>query len=145
MGPASSPADVMRAARVVAVVGASDDHARPARGVMEYLLAAGIRVVPVHPAGGEMLGLPVARSLEEVAGPVDVVDVFRRSETAPLHAREAVAIGARALWLQPGCVSEEARRIGLAFVEDRCTRLVHRDEVGGAVAPTGRRPPGPTR
>ena len=139
MGPESTPADVLREARVIALVGATDDPGRPAHSVMRYLLDQGYEVVPVRPGGGPVLGRAAVARVADIDGPVDVVDVFRRSETAPGHAREAVAAGARAVWLQPGCVSGEARAIataaGLAFVEDRCTRQVHRDEGVGPVGP----------
>ncbi len=111
--------------RTIAVVGASGDPAKPAHTIPRYLQRQGYRILPVNPRGGELLGEPVARSLAEVEGPVDVVEVFRPAEEAPGIAHEAVQIGARALWLQLGIRSPEARRIategGLEYVEDRCT------------------------
>lgn len=107
-----------------AVVGLSGDPSRPAYEVATFLQAHGKRVVPVHPAGGEALGVPVARSLAEVPVPVDVVDVFRRSELAGVHADEAVAVGATAVWFQLGVVDEDAyartRAAGLDMVMDTC-------------------------
>jgi predicted CoA-binding protein len=83
----------------------------------------------VNPRGGELLGEPVARSLSEVDGPVDVVEVFRPAAEAPRIAREAVEVGARVLWLQLGIESQEARRIaeaaGLTVVMDRCMGDTH--------------------
>jgi predicted CoA-binding protein len=106
---------------------------------MEYLLAQGYRVIPVRPGGGEVLGQPVFGSLAEIDVPIHMVDVFRKSEAAPEIAAEAVAVGAQALWLQPGCISDEAgdiaRAAGLAFAQDLCTRQVHRDEGVGAIGP----------
>jgi predicted CoA-binding protein len=104
---------------------------------MRYLLAQGYDVIPVNPtcAGEEILGRTVVASLAEIERPVDLVDVFRRAEHTPPIAREAVAIGAKALWLQLGITSEESARIardgGLDYVEDACTAVVHGDLVGG--------------
>ena len=98
---------------------------------MRYLLGAGYRVIPVRPLDcDEVLGVRCVASLAELDEPVDLVDVFRRAEHCADHAREAVAVGAGALWLQLGIRSEEARRVatdaGLDFVEDACTAVVHR-------------------
>jgi uncharacterized protein len=98
---------------------------------MRYLLDAGYRVIPVRPADcDEVLGVPCVTTLDEVEEPIDLVDVFRRPEAVPAHAREAVAVGAAALWLQVGIESDEAREIavagGLDYVENACTMVVHR-------------------
>jgi len=98
---------------------------------MRYLLAAGYRVIPVRPRDcDEVLGVPCVASLAEIDEPIDLVDVFRRSEYTPDVAREAVAVGAKALWLQLGVASDEAREIateaGLDYVENECTAIVHR-------------------
>jgi predicted CoA-binding protein len=125
-----SPEQILRDAKSIALVGASPEPARPSYGVMAYLLRAGYRVVPVNPLADEVLGLPCLGSLAELEEPVDLVDVFRRPEHCGAVAREAVAAGAGALWLQLGIVSEEARRIaeeaGMDYVEDACTAVVHR-------------------
>jgi uncharacterized protein len=126
-----SPEEILRAAQTIAVVGASPDPGRPSYGVTAYLLRAGYRVIPVNPlAGGDVLGLRCVASLAEVDEPVDLVDVFRRSEFCRDLAQEAAAIGAGALWLQLGVVSDEARRIaeeaGMDYVENACTAIVHR-------------------
>ena len=96
---------------------------------MCYLLEQGYRVIPVRPNDREVLGVPCVGSLAEIDEPIDLVDVFRRPEHTPEHAREAVAAGAKALWLQLGIRSEEAREIategGLDYVEDACTAVVH--------------------
>jgi uncharacterized protein len=99
---------------------------------MRYLLAHGYRVIPVRPADcDEVLGVPSVRTLADIDEPIDLVDVFRRPEHTPQHAREAVEAGAKAFWLQLGIVSPEARRIateaGLDYVEDLCTAVVHRN------------------
>jgi predicted CoA-binding protein len=123
-------ADILRDARTIAVVGASPKPWRASHDVMRYLLAHGYRVVPVRPADcDEVLGVPCVGSLAEIDEPIDLVDVFRRPEHCPGVAREAVAVGAKALWLQLGIVSPGARRIaeeaGLDYVENACTKVVH--------------------
>ena len=124
---------LLRAARRIAMVGASSNPGRPSFGVFRYLVHQGYEVVPVNPAERDVLGVTAFRTLREATdatGPFDIVDVFRRSELCPPHAREAVEVGARCLWLQLGVVSWEAARIahdgGLAVVMDRCTAIEHR-------------------
>jgi predicted CoA-binding protein len=128
---ARTPVEILSDARTIALVGASPKPWRPSHGVMRYLLGQGYRVIPVRPAGpAEILGIPRASSLAEIEEPIDLVDVFRRAEYCPAVAEEAVAAGARALWLQLGIVSAEARaiaeRAGMDYVEDACTAIVHR-------------------
>ena len=125
-----TPQQILAEARTIAVVGASPRPERPSNQVMRYLLDAGYRVIPVRPADcDEVLGVPCATSLAEISEPIDLVDVFRRAEFCAGHAREAVAAGAGALWLQLGIESAEARRIaeeaGLDYVENACTKIVH--------------------
>jgi uncharacterized protein len=129
-----SGAEILRDARTIAIVGASPRPERPSHGVMRYLLASGYRVIPVRPLDcDDVLGVPCVASLAEVDEPIDLVDVFRRAEACPGVAREAVAAGAKAVWLQLGLVSPEARRIateaGLDYVEDECTAIVHAREM----------------
>ncbi|WP_431023400.1 CoA-binding protein [Halomonas sp. H5] len=111
----------------IAVVGLSADPSRASHRVAAFLQARGFRVLPVNPRHDQVLGEPCYPSLLDLPEPVDMVDVFRRPEHCPEVARQAVAIGARCLWLQLGIVSVEARRIaeaaGLAYVEDRCTLI----------------------
>jgi hypothetical protein len=126
-----TPAEILRESRTIALVGASPNPNRPAHGVMRYLLAQGYRVIPVRPLDcDDVLGVSCVATLGEIDEPIDLVDVFRREEAAPAHAREAVAVGAKAFWLQLGLRSPEAHRIctdaGLAYVEDLCTAIVHR-------------------
>jgi uncharacterized protein len=126
-----SPEQILRETETIALVGASPNPNRPSHGVMRYLLAQGYRVIPVRPLDcDEVLGIPCVAALADIAEPIDLVDVFRREEAAPDHAREAVDVGARAFWLQLGLRSREARRIvteaGLDYVEDACTAIVHR-------------------
>src|SRR5205085_9864734 len=108
---------------------ASPNPDRPSNGVMRYLLEAGYRVIPVRPGRSEILGVPCVGSLAEIEEPIDVVDVFRREEACPAVAEEAIAAGAKALWLQLGIESPEARaiaeRAGIDYVENACTAIVH--------------------
>lgn len=119
---------VLAEANTIAVVGLSRNPMKAAHSVPASLQAAGFRVIPVHPAADELLGERVYRSLADIPEPVDIVDVFRPAPEAPGIAEQAVAIGAKALWLQQGIVSPEARRIaaegGLDYVEDRCIAVV---------------------
>jgi uncharacterized protein len=124
---------LLRATRRIAVVGASSNETRPSFGVFRYLVHQGYECVPVNPGERSILGIPAFRTLREATdatGPFDLVDVFRRSELCVPHAREAVEIGARCLWLQLGVMSWEAARIahdaGLSVVMDRCTAIEHR-------------------
>jgi predicted CoA-binding protein len=121
---------LLRSTRRIAIVGASSDERRPSFAVFRYLVAQGLDCVPVNPNERSILGIPSFRSLPEAteaSGPFDMVDVFRRSELCVPHAHEAVAIGARSLWLQLGVVNWEAARIahdaGLSVVMDRCTAI----------------------
>jgi predicted CoA-binding protein len=121
--------------RTIAVVGASADETKAAHVIPRYLQSQGYRILPVNPRGGVIFGEPVAASLLDLASrseltePVDVVDVFRPAAEAPEIARQAVAIGAKVLWLQLGIESDEARRIaedgGLMVVMNRCMGATH--------------------
>jgi predicted CoA-binding protein len=126
---ARSPERILAESKTIALVGASPKPWRPSHGVMRYLLAHGYRVIPVRPSCTEVLGVPCVDTLGDVDEPIDLVDVFRRPEHTPDVARDAVAVGAKALWLQLGIVSPEARSIavaaGLDYVEDACTAVVH--------------------
>lgn len=125
-----NPADdvirsVLAGMKRVVVVGLSARPDRASHGIARFLIGRGLDVVGVNPALDEdVLGLPIHAELTDVTGPVDVVDVFRRSEAVPAIADQAIAIGARALWLQEGVVHEEAaaraRAAGLTVIQDRC-------------------------
>jgi uncharacterized protein len=126
-------ADILRTSRRIAVIGASSNEGRPSFGVFRYLVHQDYECVPINPNERTVLGIPAFRSLAEAVaatGPFDIVDVFRRSELCVVHAEEAVAAGARCLWLQLGVVNWEAARIaheaGLGVVMDRCTAIEHR-------------------
>ena len=116
--------DILERSETVAVVGISRDYEKPGGHVPVMLQRRGFRIIPVNPNLEEILGEKAYPSLLEIPEPVDVVEVFRPSEEAPELARQAVAIGAKTLWLQLGLQSEEARLIaeeaGLTYVEDHC-------------------------
>lgn len=123
---------ILREFETIAVVGASRDPSKAAHAIPARMQRAGFRVVPVNPFTPSVLGQQSYPALADVPFPVDVVLVFRPSDEAAAVAREAVAVKAKALWLQQGIVSDEARRIaeaaGLLYVEDRCIgveRAVH--------------------
>jgi predicted CoA-binding protein len=124
-----TPAEILSEAHTIALVGASPRPERPSHQVMRYLLEQGYRVIPVRPNRTEILSVSVAHSLADIEEPIDLVDVFRRAEFCPAVAEDAVAAGAKALWLQLGIVSPEARaiaeRAGLDYVENECTAIVH--------------------
>jgi uncharacterized protein len=129
-----SPAEILADAKTIAIVGASPNPDRPSHGVMRYLLAQGYNCIPVRPLDcDDVLGVPCVASLVDIEEPIDLVDVFRRPEALVRHAEEAVEAGARALWLQLGLSSPEARSIateaGLDYVENACTAVVHRELV----------------
>ena len=122
-------ADILRASKTIAVVGLSDDESRPSYEVAAYLQSQGYEIIPVNPRLTEALGAPCYPDLHAVPRPVDVVDVFRRSEHVVPIAQAAVEIGAKTLWLQDGVVNEEAaeiaREAGLAVVMDDCMLRRH--------------------
>ncbi|HEX2239605.1 MAG TPA: DHA2 family efflux MFS transporter permease subunit [Actinomycetota bacterium] len=121
--------EVYAQTKTIAVVGASNDPAKAANQIGSYLKRQGYRIVPVNPKGGEILGEKAYTSLAEIDVPIDVVDVFRPSEETPEIAREAVAIGAKVLWLQREIASDEAAEIadsgGLKVVMDTCMGETH--------------------
>jgi predicted CoA-binding protein len=115
--------------RTIAVVGASANPQKPAHKIPAYLRSQGYRIVPVNPRGGELLGERAYRSLLEVPTPVDAVDVFRPPAEAETVTQDAVAVGAKVLWFQPGTHTEKAVRLadeaGLEVVADRCMGETH--------------------
>ena len=124
----------------VAVVGVSADPSRPSNEVAGYLIRQGFKVYPVNPRLQTVFDLPCYPDLRSLPGPVEVVDVFRRSEEAGAVVDEAIAVGARAVWLQEGVVDEaaaaRARTAGLLVVMDRCMLKEHasRAAAGGGFA-----------
>lgn len=121
----------------IAMVGLSADPMRPSHFAAIYMQSEGYEIIPVNPryAGETILGQRVHASLEEIPQMVDIVDVFRRASEAPDLARQAIAIGAKVLWLQLGVINDEAgaiaREAGLEFVQDRCVKIEHARFFGG--------------
>jgi uncharacterized protein len=128
---------ILRAARTIAVVGASANPARPANFVLTYLLSssADYEVWPVTPNEAEILGVKAYPSLADLPGEPDIVDAFRRADQLPAVAREAVAAGAKTFWMQLGLHSDEAVEIahsaGLNVVSNRCLKIEHARFHGG--------------
>lgn len=123
-------AEIYRSIETIAVVGASTNESKPAHRIPAYLKEQGYRVIPVNPGADEIFGEPTVATLSDVGGTVDVVNVFRPSESTPPIATEAVSIGAAVLWLQTGIESDEAAEIasaaGLIVVMDTCMGATHR-------------------
>jgi predicted CoA-binding protein len=121
---------ILMEATTIAMVGASANPEKPSHRIMKQLLDAGYRVIPVNPRESEVLGQKSYASLAEIPDKVDIVDVFRRSEDTPAIADEAIAIGARTLWLQLGVTNEDAAdrasNAGLAVIMDKCIGATHR-------------------
>lgn len=117
---------ILSEAKTVAVVGLSDKPARPSHAVARFLQEKGYRVIPVNPFLDAVLGEKAYRTLSDIPGKVDLVDVFRKSEEVPPIADEAIRIGARFFWMQEGVESEAARerleRAGIPVVMDRCVK-----------------------
>ena len=113
----------------IAMVGASSNPEKASHGIMQKLQQAGYRVIPVNPRETDILGERSYASLVDVPERIDIVDVFRRAEDTPGIAEEAVTIGARALWLQSGIISEDAAargtKGGLTVVMDACIGAMH--------------------
>jgi len=122
-------AELLRNARTIAVVGASDRPSRPSYGVMQFLQEWGYRVLPVNPqiTGEHVLGEFVWRELAQIGIPIDIVDIFRRPEAALEAVEQAIFVGAKAVWMQLGVINEEAaaraEAAGLKVVMDRCPHI----------------------
>ncbi len=122
-------AALLKGARTIAMVGASDRPDRPSYGVMRFLLGKGYRVIPVNPqlAGQSIHGQPVLATLDEIDVPIDIVDIFRNSAAAGAVIDEAIGAGAKAIWTQLGVFNEEgvarAEAAGLKAVVNRCPAI----------------------
>ena len=126
---------ILKNARTIAVVGLSADWNRPSNFAAKYMQHHGYKVIPVNPRYAEVLGERCFASLEEVPVPVDIVDVFRRTQDVVPIARSAIAIGAKCLWQQLGVTNHEADRLardaGLDSVMNRCVKIEHGRLFGG--------------
>jgi predicted CoA-binding protein len=122
--------EILRVYRTIAVVGLSAKRYRPSYGVAEYMQRAGYRIIPVNPHETEILGEKCYPDVESIPEPIDIVDVFRRSEFVPEIVEAAIRKGAKVVWMQEGVIHEEAarraREAGLEVVMDRCILKDHR-------------------
>jgi len=126
---------ILKTSRVIAVVGLSGDWFRPSYFAAKYMMAHGYTVIPVNPGYPEILGQKCYKSLRDIPGTVDIVDVFRRTEDVMPIAEDAVAIGAKVLWQQLGVTNTDAAKkteaAGLEAVMDRCVKIEHARLFGG--------------
>ncbi|OGQ86933.1 MAG: CoA-binding protein [Deltaproteobacteria bacterium RIFOXYD12_FULL_56_24] len=120
---------LLTTSRTIAVVGLSPKEARPSNMVARYLIEAGYTVIPVNPGQEEILGLDCYPNLTAIPTPVEIVNIFRRSEEVEPIVAEAITLGARMIWMQEGVIHAEAARTakaaGLVVVMDRCIKTVH--------------------
>ena len=121
---------ILESAKTIAVVGISDDPARPSYSVADYLKTQGYRIFPVNPKLTQVIGEGVYKSLKDIPHKVDIVDIFRRPEAVPEVVDEAIAIGAKVIWMQEGiqdeASAEKARKAGLQVVMDKCMLKEHK-------------------
>ncbi len=127
--PEQTSAAILKSYRVVAVVGLSPKPERPSYQVAQYLQSHGYRIIPVNPGCREILGEKCYASLKDIPFPVEVVDIFRQVEAIPAIVDEAIAVGAKAVWMQLGLEEQEAAqkaaRAGLQVVMNRCMKVDH--------------------
>ncbi|HMI41154.1 MAG TPA: CoA-binding protein [Sphingomicrobium sp.] len=122
-------AELLRSARTIAMVGASDNPDRPSFRVMQFLQEHGYRVLPVNPkiTGEHVHGEYIWRELSQIGEPIDIVDIFRRSDFAGENVDQAIAVGAKAVWMQLGVIdvaaAKRAEAAGLKVVMDRCPKI----------------------
>lgn len=130
--------DILTTYRTIAVVGLTSNPAKPSNWVSEYMMEQGYRIIPINPDEQEVFGQKCYPNLAAVPEPVEFVNVFRRPEFCADVARDAVAAGAKAIWLQQGITSAEARRIaaeaGMTYIENRCVMSEHRRHRIGRVS-----------
>ncbi len=121
--------DLLKSSKTIAVVGLSSKRQRPSYGVAEYMQNSGYRILPVNPGEREVLGERSFARLDEAPRPVDIVNIFRRSEFVPAIVEDAIRIGARAVWMQEGvfhpAAAERARSAGLIVMVDSCILKEH--------------------
>ncbi len=127
--------DILRSYHTIAVVGLSNDETRPAHSVSQYMQAAGYRIIPVNPDVSEVLGEKAYPDVASIPEPVEIVNVFRRSENVPPVVDDAIAAGAKVVWMQSGIWHREAAAkavaAGIEVVMDRCIRTEHRRLAAG--------------
>ncbi len=125
----STESDILNSVHVVAIVGLSSNTDRPSNRVGRYLKEQGYKIIPVNPEAREILGETCYADLVSIPEPIDVVDIFRRSEEVPAIIEQAIRIGAKVVWMQEGVINNEAaiqaRRTGLLVVMDKCMRKEH--------------------
>lgn len=121
--------EILKSAKTIAVVGLSSRRFRPSYGVSEYMQDAGYRIIPVNPRETEVLGEKAYARLEDIPEPVDIVNIFRRSEFVPEIVDAAIQIGAKSIWMQEGVIHEEAaakaEAAGLRVIMDHCILKAH--------------------
>jgi len=129
----ASESEVIRlllSAQRIAVIGISDDPTRPSHYVSEYMRSIGKEIIPVNPNLDEIFGQKCYASLKDIPGPIDLVNVFRRPLACADVTRDAIAIGAKGIWLQSGITNDEARQLaqkaGIPFVQNRCIMVESR-------------------
>ena len=132
---ASDRLRILERCRRIAMVGLSSNPFRPSHFAAVYLIAAGYDIIPVNPRESQVLGRASYASLSAVPGPIEVVDIFREPSAGPAIVEEAIAVGAKVIWMQLGVINEEAaeraRQAGLEVVMDRCMKIEHARFFGG--------------
>ncbi len=130
MQPKDEIREILKSARTIAVVGLSSDPGRPSYNVTRYMQEKGYKIIPVNPTITEALEEKAYSRLQDIPIPVDIVNVFRRSEDVPPIADVAIAIKAKVLWMQQGIINQEAARkaesAGLKVIMDKCIMVEHR-------------------
>ena len=126
----ANTAEILRNYKTIAVVGLSPNRMRPSYGVSEYMKSQGYRIIPVNPGHAQILGETSYRTLEDIPEPVEIVNIFRRSENVAPIVESAIRIGAKVIWMQEGvedeASAEKARAAGLQVVMNRCILKDHR-------------------
>lgn len=131
--PAAPIKELLQQSKIVAVVGLSPKESRPSNSVGKYMIEAGYTVIPVNPGQTEILGQPCFKTLSEIGRPIDIVDIFRRSEDILPIVEEVLQLDPlpKAVWMQQGIVNEEAAQLarekGIQVIMDRCIKVDHAD------------------
>jgi len=126
---------ILQTYRRIAMVGLSANPMRPSHFAAIYMLSKGYDIIPVNPSEQRILGRVCYRSVRDVPGPVEIVDIFRERSAVPLVVEDAIAVGAKVVWMQLGIIHEEAaeraRQAGIEVVMDRCVKIEHARFHGG--------------